>query len=493
MNATVIAYPRSFAGQFVIGATAALPERPDGVVHQLNDLAIVTIGELPVAHVRDADGRLIGALLGYPLDYQQGRMLGESVVLDRTHPGPTGIDDLVEEQIYRYAGSYVFVLDDTEHRRVYLDAGSSLSAVFAPDRLLCASTTGLLLDAQEYTRRFNKELHDYLHVADAGWFLAGLTAHRGITRMLANHYLDMDDGVQHRHWPRAPLPVAKEPDEACATINAVVARTMTTLQTVGPVATTLTAGSETRLVLGACKELKDSLRLFTLAGVHESELDAYRARELARAFDLQHALLPIRFADDDGTAQWCARSSHCIGGPNSHTYPSVDPMARYAFFTGGVGGETGRGFFWRSGDTADLELDGRGLVARTGMPVHQEVVDAVDGWLQGLPAVDTYHALDLAFIELRLGCWGFSQAYATPEIRQIQPLIARESFVAMLSLPPDWRRSNRMVTRCIELSWPELLGQPFNAYGNYRDRVRLVERAVRDPRRIVRKLRKRFG
>ena len=78
-------------------------------------------------------------------------------------------------------------------------------------------------------------------------------------------------------------------------------------------------------------------------------------------------------------------------------------------------------------------------------------------------------------------------------MREIQPLIARESFVAMLSLPPEWRRSNRMVTRCIELSWPELLSQPFNAYGDYRDRVRLVERAMRNPRLILRKLKKRFG
>jgi hypothetical protein len=489
----MVAYPRSFAGQFVIGSAEAVPARADGVVHRLNELSIVTLGDLPVAPVRDAKGRLIGAFLGYPLDDRQGCMLGETVVLEREHPGPEGLDAFIEDAVYRYAGSYVFVLDDTEERRVYLDAGSSLSAVFAADRLLCASTTGLLLDAGEYAQRFDEELYDHLRVRDAGWFLAGLTAHHGITRLLGNHYLDLRDGVQRRHWPSAPLAAAEDPDEACATINAVVARTVATLQTAGPVATTLTAGSETRLVLGACRALKDSLRLFTLAGIHESELDAYRAGELARTFGLRHALLPIRFADDDGTAQWLARSSHCIGGPNSRTYPSVEPMAEYAFFTGGVGGEAGRGFFWRSTDTPDLKLDARGLAARTGMPVHPDVVAAVERWLQGLPELDVYHVLDLAFIELRLGCWGFSQAYASPEVREIQPLISRESFVAMLSLPPDWRRSNRMVTRCIELAWPELLEQPFNAYGDHRDRVRTLQRAVRNPRLILRKLRKRFG
>ena len=84
----MVAYPRSFAGQFVIGASEALPERADGVVHRLNDLAVVTVGELPVARVRDADGRLIGAFLGYPLDYRRGSMLGEAVSLEETTRDP---------------------------------------------------------------------------------------------------------------------------------------------------------------------------------------------------------------------------------------------------------------------------------------------------------------------------------------------------------------------------------------------------------------------
>ena len=213
MNATVIAYP----GALPASSSSAPPPRCPSA-----PTAWCT-GSMTLRSSRSASCGRAGARRRWPSDRcptgisarlparPHARRVGRA---RPSTPWPTGIDDLIEEQIYRYAGSYVFVLDDTEHRRVYLDAGSSLSAVFAPDRLLCASTTGLLLDAQEYARRFDKELHDYLHVADAGWFLAGLTAHRGITRMLANHYLDLDDGVQHRHWPHAPLPVAKEPDEA---------------------------------------------------------------------------------------------------------------------------------------------------------------------------------------------------------------------------------------------------------------------------------------
>lgn len=489
----MVVYPRSFDGQFLIGHAGKMAAVAGGVAHATNDLAVVTIGKLPVTRVCDAHDRPIGMLLGYPVDYRAGKVVRELLKLDAEAPTYDELDTFVEDTIYRLGGAYLFVLDHAGVHRVYLDAGGSMSAVFDPERRLCAATTGLLLDEQEYTERFRQDLFDYLRIIDDGWFPAGLTAHHGISRMLGNHYLDLDTGRQVRHWPMAPIARAADPDQACMKVNAVVAATMQALLSDGSVATTLTAGNETRLILAACREFKDSLRLFTLAGPQELHLDAVRASDLARRFDLRHERLPVLYADQAGADQWLARSSHCIGGLNMRTYPSVAPMLEYSYFTGGVGGETGRGFFWRPGDAEDTELTAASLVARTGMPLHEDVVSAVDAWLQALPEVDTFLKLDLAFIELRLGCWGFSQTYATPEVRQIQPLIARESFVAMLSLDPWWHRENRMILRCIELAWPELLALPINKYGDYRDLGRPLARVMRNPRLIVRKLRKKFG
>lgn len=489
----MVAYPRSFVGQFVISPRDEVPAIADGVVHELNGLAVATIGDLPITRVYDANDRLIGALLGHPVDYRQGRMIRDVLKLDARHPGDDGLEDFIEAWVYRYGGPYIFVLDDGEARRVYLDAGGSMSAVFDEAKPLCAATAGLLLSEEDYSRRFRAELYDYLHILDDGWFPAGMTAHLGIGRILCNHYLDFSDGRQHRHWPRTPTPLARDPDEACATINAVVAATMKTLQAAGPVVTTLTAGNETRLILAACRDLKDSMQFVTIKGEDENRLDAERAAELARTFGLKHQLLSIRYGDEEGIEQWRARCGHCIGGANMRSYPSVEPLASYAFFTGGVGGEAGRGFFWRASDTEDTELTGHGLAARLGMPIHDEVVDALDAWLGSLPDINTYQKLDLAFLELRLGCWGFVQSYATPEVLQVQPLIARESFSAMLSLPPEWRRTSRSVTRCIELAWPELLRLPINRYGDLRDYGRPLARAMRNPRLILRKLRKKFG
>jgi hypothetical protein len=488
----MFAYPRSFAGQFVIGAPDDLPEFPKGETHRLNALSVRLIGEVSLVRVYDASDRLIGAFLGHAIDYRAGGILGDAWKVEEACPDASGLDAFLERVIYRFGGSYLFILDDGQRRRVYLDAGGTMSAVFDDQRPLCGATAGTLLSETDYSDRFRAELFEHLRVMDDGWFPAGLTAHQGITRLLANHYYDFDDGRQHRHWPRGAIEAAADPDLACRTINEVTASTIKALLAKGSVACTLTAGNDSRLVLAGCRDEKNALRHFTVEG--GDQLDAIVASKLARALGLNHSLLSIVYADEDGMAQWQARCGHCIGGANLKTFPTIEPLARFAYFCGGVGGEAGRGFFWRPLDTESTELTGHGLAARLGMPIHDEVVRALDAWLEGLPAgLDTYQRLDLGFLEHRLSAWACVQSYATTEVLHIHPLVGRETFVAMLSLPPEWRRTNGMVRRCMELAWPELLALPINKYGDYRDLARPVVRALRDPHLILKKLRKRFG
>lgn len=487
----MITYPDSFDGQFLIGSET-LPHRPDARAHRLETLHLQTIGALPVLKVSDRDGRLLGVLLGYPVDYRKGAVLTGDVRLDEALESAEGVEAFVERHVYGYGGSFVFVLDCHGLRRVYLDAGGSLSLVYDPERRICAATSGLILDPSAYSARFNRKLYEFLDIPRDGWFPAGLTAHQGISRLLCNHYLDLSDWGAYRHWPPGQIAITDDPDLACQRIIKSIAATIAALRGAGPTGIALTAGSETRLILAACREQVSDLEFITVSG-SQLQLDMTRAQELARRFGLRHTLLPEERASNAEAEQWHARASHSIGGANMHNFPTIAPLARLSYFAGGVAGETGRGFFWRPNDEADTRISAHDLAARFGMPVHPQVVAAIDQWMHSLPAVDTFLKLDLAYLELRVACWAFAQAYSTPHVKHIHPLISREAFTAMLSLPPEWRRSNRMITRGIELAWPELLDMPINRYGDHRDYTRLVGRALRNPHLIVRKLRKRFG
>lgn len=483
---------RGFEGQFLLSTNPlelTFAADRGATVTTLDSLSIACFTRLSQHQVYDADGRKVGVLLGYPIDVDRGVAVDGEFVL----PSPLrDVDAFVEQDIYGLAGRFVFVLDDQEYRRVYLDACGSVPVVYDPETGLAASSTGLLLDAQAYRDRFASELYEHLHVRRDGWFPAGLTAHRGINRLLPNHYLDLQSMSTVRHWPKGTITATTEPDAACRRIVSSTRSVIDACLEAGPVAMSLTAGNETRLLLAAAREAIEGIETVTVDH-REGRLDRVRAQELAERFNLRHTCLPVVVAGPQQAEDWHARAGHCLGGPNMRSHPTVAALSSFSFFLGGMGGEIGRGFFWRSTDTATTVIDASKLTRRFGMPAHDDVVRAVDGWLSGLPdQVDTFLQLDLAYLELRMGPWAFAQPPGTSPVRELHPLISRANFTAMLSLPPEWRSTNRMILRSIELHWPGLLELPINRFGDWRDPALLVQRALRQPHLIAKRLRKRL-
>ena len=92
-----------------------------------------------------------------------------------------------------------------------------------------------------------------------------------------------------------------------------------------------------------------------------------------------------------------------------------------------------------------------------------------------------------------MGCWGYALSYVLPEVVHISPLISRESYSLMLSLPPQWRRSNKLIVHTIQRLWPELLDHPMNRYGDLRDYARKIRRVIMEPKLVTKKLRKMMG
>jgi hypothetical protein len=483
-------FPADLDGQFLIGR-GPLPPCEGTRLERLETLEVQLHPGCRALRVSDAGGTPLGLLIGAVIDFETRTVPRAEIVLPRALPADGDIDAFIEEALYRLGGSFLFVLDHGPHARVYLDAGGTRAAVFDPGTGRVAATTPLLLDPESYAERFDSALYDTLNIPRDGWFPAGLTAHAGITRLIPNHYFDFATLAQHRHWPRAALPEA-EPAAACREIAEVTRRTVETMRAEGRVAAALTAGNETRTLLAACRDLAGTLDFVTVSGT-AAHLDAVRAGEIAARFGLTHRVLPRETASPEAAADWHARTGQCLGGTTMRAHPSIAPLAADDYFVGGIGGEVGRGFFWRPGDTAATALDARSLAMRLGMPVHDRETAAIEDWLAGVGGFDTFTRLDLAFLELRLGPWAFSDAYATPKVRHFHPLVARRSFAAMLSLPAEWRRADRMPRTIVEMLWPDLLALPVNRYGDYRDTLHLARRALAEPHLVAKVFRKRFG
>lgn len=469
-------------GQFLVTEHSA-PAR--GTARRLlATLAVDTFGKVPMAELSDALGTVVGMLIGTPIDIDAGPVTGTLVIdakLDRST-----VDDWVERHIYRLAGSFLLVLDVPGCRRIYLDADASRSLVYEAASRQAGATAMTLLDEDAYRRRLRTGLHRKLEVDQGGWFPAGLTAHEGISRLLCNHYLDLDTWEQHRHWPLAPIAETTEPAAVFDAMLERIRKMVFALRGQGHVSLALTAGTDSRFVLSALRPVADTLDFVTVAALR-GKLDVASARALSRRFGLRHRVLSYRHATPSQAEAWEIRAGHCVAGANKTMHPSVEPL-RGQYFLGGLGGEVGRGFLWL-GAGQDSPVDARNIVARLKLPPEPEVVAAIARWLEPIAHFDTLLKLDLAYLELRMGSWAFADAYANPVENELHPMISRANYCAMLSIPPELRRDGAVFRDAITRAWPELLALPINRYGNWRDAAKRVTDALSNPRQVARKLR----
>ncbi|HUF97826.1 MAG TPA: hypothetical protein VMM60_06820 [Ilumatobacter sp.] len=465
----------------------------DGVELRVGPVTVDVHPGLRTSWLRDADGSSVGVFLGHVIDYRNHRVIEDEVQL--IEPLAGGHDQAlsqIEDFVYGFGGRWVFVISYGGSSRLYLDADGSNSVVFDRAHRRAASTTGLLLDDDDYVARFDAELYDTLRVRRDGWFPSGLTAHFGVERLLCNHYLDLDDWQVRRHWPTEDIHWTDDPRGHARRIAEIARSTVGTLISESRVAASLTAGNETRFLLAAMRPFATEIDFVTNAAPG-TELDVHHAEQLSRRFGLRHVVLEPRKASAREMREWQYGASHTVGGNNMWYHPSIAPLGAYDYFVGGLGGEIGRAFFWRQADAEASPLDPRSICARFGMPLHPRVLHATTQWWASVEHMNTLTQLDLAYLELRMSAWAFAQAYAQDRIvDHIHPLISRETFQLMLELDPETKRNNGFVLEGIGMLWPELLELPINKYGDYRDVVTLARKVIK-PSRVVRRIRRRLG
>ncbi len=465
-------------GQFIISAGAF------GDRFGFGSLSVETFKGVRTTRVLDEDDKFVGLLIGSPINVETNRMIRDEFRICTNG----GVDAFVEREIFRLAGSFLFICEYENHRRIYLDANGTRSLVYDPSAKVAGATATAILDDAAYEARFDHKLHHALGVDRDGWFPAGLTAHKGIERLICNHYLDLDSWQAVRHWPCGPLvPVADTDANANLNVIAQTVRGVTkALAADGQVHVSLTAGNETRALLACYHGFEKDLNFFTVSALG-GELDMAIAKKLSARHGLRHHILPYREATDDQVSAWLKRAGHCLTGANSRMHPTMEPFSG-DYYIGGLGGEVGRGFLWLNAQPSDT-ITATDIVDRLKLPRVPLLLERIESWRAELAINDALLLLDIAYIELRMSSWAYAQAYTNPRVEAHHPLTSRRVFEAMVTLPTQLRRADGMIVSIIRDQWPELLDIPINKYGDWRDRFAKVQKIFRQPRRAFNKVR----
>ena len=446
---------------------------------------------LPVIPLVTQSGEPAGCLLGFAIDIVQRALPSGPLAL----PQAVTPQEMVRKLLSRLGGRYLLIVDLPGFQRIYPDVSAQVSCVLDTETGHVGSTAHALLDDAEYESRFRRDLFEGLGIDGEGWFPAGMTAHRGIERLLPDHALDLNTGRFERFWPQDAGHPTRNPDDITQeVIKEVQAQIEALLGGPRRVALALTGGHETRMILACARPYLDKVDIVTVVGEDRHATDTVLARRIVKTMGLRHIELPRPEATANQRALFIRRGGHCNADSNSRYHPSVWPIADTHVFVGGLGGEVGRAFLWRPSDTLETQISVQTLVNRLGLAARPELQDCLGRWLGQLPeGCSAFEVLDLAYHENRNGPWYAAQFCCDPTLVRHAPLMTRGLVEAMMALPPDWKRASRLSHAVTAAAWPELLQFPYNSLGPIQDFRRKLGKVIDDPRRIAKKFRRIFG
>ncbi|HEV8083013.1 MAG TPA: hypothetical protein VGP55_07420 [Chitinophagaceae bacterium] len=449
--------PDQFKGQFILTAERRnIPE--NWSVYEYKSWRLFTLS-LHVIDVFDQDKKWLGWCIGHPI--VDGILHPKNIILKC--PGKFFDIFSVNDFYNRAAGKWILFLVNEEIQKTFLDPYASLSMVFSTVEKTLASTTTLLGDGYKW----NEELIKALGLPqNNSWVPAGLTTRINIRRLLPNHTLSLSDWKISRHWPGTNTDLSEDFNtiDSIKTISKSIQSNIGAVCKAYPVTFSLTAGRDSRMLLACARNYLSNATFFTFVSAKDTP-DKEISSLIAKRFNLTHTFLPTEKASPDELEQWLKLTGMSVSGSIWKIHKTIKNLDPSRVLLPGMAGEIGRAFYWRPGDSFEKQLSAKNLLKRFDLPLHFQLINAIEDWMSEITFLNTFSLLDLAYVEQRLGCWAAPQHYGnTTSTFELTMFNTRPIIDSLMRLPSNYRRKQQLATDICEFAWPELLEFPFNEF-----------------------------
>jgi hypothetical protein len=432
-----------YSGQFILTQDNDVPH-----IHSIGQWKLQT--DLPVYKFET------GCVIGNPL------------------PIPKSLNS-IEDFYGNTFGRYIVIIND----KLYLDPYGSLTAVYSND--MVASTPTLI------PGQWDSNIADHMGMPQSGlWYPSGITSKKNATRLLPNHYLDLNTMESVRHWPTENINDDNNIEKNLNIIIQHIKQAINLAIGLSPLRLPITAGRDSRMLIACAKEHSEKIKYFTQSGAKET-VDQHIATLIKKRFRLDHEIILIKYADKQELSDWLDRTGHSVSGAIWKIHPTFKTLSKDRLSLFGIGGEVGRAFYWKSTDCEHTKISARELLDRAFLPINDRLLTETEKWVSELSGLNTFNILDLFYIEQRLGCWAGPQHYGGSKFTLgYSPFNHRNIFTSMLSLPYEYRIKQRLAKDVIKSTWPELLRFPFNEFTGIKKQIYHARLAYRFMKRIIR-------
>ena len=424
--------------------------------------------DLELTHIEQAGKSL--TLLGFALDPDDPEA-GNEEILRRLIVRVDSTED-VFSAVESLGGRWVLIVHDGVETTVLHDATGQRQVYFTRpgngEAVVCASKPGVMAERLGFT--MDARAVDFIHSRKSNdyeiyWMPGDTSLYAEIFALLPNHFLTLSDGKCHRVWPTQALAPMSYPQVLAECVRLLRGQ-IASAQRRFPLAISMTAGWDSRLMLALHQQYTEDLYAFTLVYPHlpRESRDVCVPSRLLGKLGIEHHLVPYPDTIDGAFKEIFRRNN-----PSANSAYCADTQSLYAIYpsdrvcvTGDVA-EIVKCYYERrrpeSEPVSALELAELG-----GLGTHPFAVEAFGKWLQhsGGPSIDL---LDLFCWEQMAGRW---QARVRAEYDMAQesfaPLNNRRLLRVMLTVDAGMRRGPdfRLLADLIEALWPDVLSEPIN-------------------------------
>jgi hypothetical protein len=425
-----------------------------------------------------SDGPRSITLIGFILDPTDPSALDADIV--------TGLMPLVDasndfvKHTSKFGGRWILIVNDGRRVRLYTDA-VGLRQVFytssdRPGDVWCASQPGMI--AQILGLEMDPAGVDYINSyefrcnPEFRW-PGDSTPYKEIKHLLPNHYLDLADGRSRRYWPVGPLP-RMELDEAAERTASILSGLMTSASNRFDLSLSITAGMDSRLVLAACREIKDKISYMTVRqiGMPDDHPDVVVPSQLLSNLGLKHEVVRSSLLVDDVFLDIFKKNvpvAHYIYAPDAQAILKHYAQKKVAV-TGSASEVARSSFRARSNLPRNADITIARLASLQDMGSLEYAFGHYEQWWAGLGEIYNLDILSLFEWELDDGNWlAMCQLEFDAAWKDIfTPFNCRELITTMLSVDPLYTLApkHELYQVLIAKLWPEVLDTPINPHKN---------------------------
>jgi len=416
---------------------------------------------------RAAVGGCSVTLLGFALDPFHAAATNADIAHGLAEDLAAGID--VFQRPATLGGRWVMIADDGRTARLfhdpiglrqvyYTDVGRTGALWCASQPAIVAATLGLPANEDAlalFTRYPRPDQEHRLPVQ--------LSSHAGIKRLLPNHYLDLSSGRIERYWPVRPFEPIELAD--CLEKSAVILDgLMDSAARRFPLAISMTAGRDSRLVLASARRVAAQASYITVAKPSQPAADREAPARLLGRLGLRHEIIPWPAQVDEEFAKTFRQN---VTTPHEVYVPEAFAVFRYNQLTKvGVTGsavELARPRWRDSRLGRDKSPTAERLTENAKFGDSGLVIEAYRGWLERVPTFKDPDVMQLSRWET--GSWlaTAQQEFDVAWQDILAPFNNRLLITTMLSLDRRLRWGPRYLffEELMRTLWPEVLTEPF--------------------------------